>query len=261
RNSWQKVAPSAGSANALAKAYKQDVLRKLYEAEETFRKDLEAVEKTLDPLIRQYKVKALDMTLARFEKYRQRAISARFIVISTQSSISSASSTATTTDSISTKESSRNDGRPLDSSDISWKLLPKWDANWKKERDLEAFLKNMSNFRTMMEEAQEWNEMQTRFKDWQAPPLDELIQQAIEEQRLHPQDTGTGRYQRAVSFWTDIAYSSEVIASQRSKNQQDGRKDVSLSASENVVKKRSYQDSGKAKQDDNTGTGSFVPIC
>ncbi|KAG0197220.1 hypothetical protein BGX33_000840, partial [Mortierella sp. NVP41] len=187
-----KVAPSAGSADALAKAYKQDVLSKLYEAEETFRKDLEAVEKTLDPLIRQYKVKALDMTLAPFEKYRQRAISARFIVISTQSSISSASSTATTTDSISTKESSRNDGRPLDSSDISWKLLPKWDANWKKERNFEAFLKNMSNFRTMMEEAQDWNEMQTRFKDWQAPPLDELIQQAIEEQRLHPQDTGTG---------------------------------------------------------------------
>ncbi|KAK3808072.1 MAG: hypothetical protein J3R72DRAFT_464648 [Linnemannia gamsii] len=174
-------------------------MTKLQRAEEAFRKDLKDVESTLDPTLREYKVKALDMTIARYEKYHQRAISAGFIVKTTPSS---ASSTSTSTSAVGNlgKGSHQDDPRPLDSSEINWKLLPKWDVSWKKERDLEAFLKNMSNFRTIvtrkgnrpfaegacqcwlntfrhlggsvaeltsqMEEAQDWDEMQTWFKDW-----------------------------------------------------------------------------------------------
>ncbi|KAG0337630.1 hypothetical protein BG005_004010, partial [Podila minutissima] len=51
----------------------------------------------------------------------------------------------------------------------------------------------------------------------QAPPLDELIQQAVEEQRLHPHDSGTGKYQRAVPFLNNLAYHSKDVAAMRPK--------------------------------------------
>ncbi|KAF9367150.1 hypothetical protein CPB97_006222, partial [Podila verticillata] len=104
--------------------FKRDLLNKLQEAEATFRKDLEALELTIDPMIRQYKAKAVDMALAHFEKYQQRAIAAGFISPPSQSSISPPSLSISTSDRSTIPHLLKQDDRPLESSDINWKLLP-----------------------------------------------------------------------------------------------------------------------------------------
>ncbi|KAF9536190.1 hypothetical protein EC957_012224 [Mortierella hygrophila] len=182
-------------------AYEQDLMLKLHEAESSFRKDLEAAEQTLDLNIQRLKYMAVEMSLARFEKYQKRAIAAGFITSPSQPSASSSTSSTTSVESSLVKISSIDDGKPLDCSDINWQLLPKWNAEWKKERDLEAFLKIMSNFHTtitrsgkrpfaegvacqcwlssfrhlggsvselttQIEEARSWDAMQSCFKDW-----------------------------------------------------------------------------------------------
>jgi len=127
--------------------FKRDLPNKMQEAEATFHKDLEALELTIDPMIRQYKVKAVDMALAHFEKYQQCAIAAGFISPPSQSSISPPSLSISTSDRSTIPHLLKQDDRPLESSDINWKLLPKWDATWNKEQDLVTFLRNMANFR------------------------------------------------------------------------------------------------------------------
>ena len=78
--------------------FKRDLLNKMQEAEATFHKDLEALELTIDPMIHQYKSKAVDMVLACFEKYQQCAIAAGFISPPSQSSISLPSLSISTSD-------------------------------------------------------------------------------------------------------------------------------------------------------------------
>lgn len=68
-----------------------------------------------------------------------------------------------------------------------------------------------------------WTLSDIMIKHGHVPPL-ELIHQVVEEQRLHPLDAGTGRYQRAVSFINDIAYRSEDRVLMRSGSQDDRNK-------------------------------------
>ena len=144
-----RVLSQVQSVESSAQDYKRDLLGKLHQAEQRFRHDLEETERTVDPVIRQYKVRSLDMSWTSYEKYRQRAIVAGFITPST-SSQTSALSIPVTTDTTSDKDPTRIVAKPLECSDINLRLLPKWEADWKLERDLEAFLKNMSNFRKVV---------------------------------------------------------------------------------------------------------------
>ncbi|KAG0076340.1 hypothetical protein BGZ93_001153 [Podila epicladia] len=90
----------------------------MQEAEANFCKDLEALETTIDPMIQQYKAKAVDMALARFEKYQQRAIAEGFISPQSQPSISPSLLSTSTSDRWSASQSLKDDIRPLESSDI-----------------------------------------------------------------------------------------------------------------------------------------------
>src|ERR1700757_3105470 len=92
--------------------------------------------------------KAMEMSLARFTEYQQRAVHAGYIDPPSQPSATSTTSSSIK-DSMSVRELSKDDSvPPLESKDLNWKLLPKWNVAWKKENDLEAFLKTMSNFHT-----------------------------------------------------------------------------------------------------------------
>ena len=127
--------------------FKKDLFNKMQDAEMTFCKDLEALEVSIDPMIHQYKAKAVDMALAHFEKYQQCAVTARFISPLSQSSILPPSLLISTSDRSTIPQLPKQDDHLLESSDINWKLLPKWHATWNKERDLVTFLQNMANFR------------------------------------------------------------------------------------------------------------------
>jgi len=80
------------------------------------------------------------MALACFEKYQQHAVTAGFISPLSQSSILPPSLLILTSDRSTIPQTPKQDDCPLESSDINWKLLPKWDATWNKERDLVTFL-------------------------------------------------------------------------------------------------------------------------
>jgi len=107
-----------------------------------------------------------------------------------------------------------------------------------------------------------WTFSDLMIKYRQDPPLDELIQQAIEEQCLHPQDVGTGRYQHAVSFWNSIGYSPKDAAMQRSKDQEEIRSSVNPASSGNTGMKCNFPFAHKDKQEGHTELGTaFVPAC
>ena len=74
-------------------------------------------------------------------------------------------------------------------------------------------------------------------------------------QSLNPYDTGTGRYQRAVSFWNDIAYRSEDRALLRPGGQEERKKNDNPLVGKG---KRSFQEVAKGKEDDNKGTKSVL---
>jgi len=74
---------------------------------------------------------------------------------------------------------------------------------------------------------------------------------------LHPQNNGTGRYQRAVSFLGYITYRSEDRFSFRS-----GQEERENSGSSFGGKgKRSFQEVEQRKDSEMKGTSTFVPTC
>ncbi|KAG0320342.1 hypothetical protein BGZ97_000261 [Linnemannia gamsii] len=70
--------------------------------------------------------KSLDMLWSNYGKYRQWAILAGFI--SPTTSLLPPSTAPITSKVTSIKDSSTHDSRPLDCSDVNWKLLPRWEA-------------------------------------------------------------------------------------------------------------------------------------
>ena len=360
------------SADAQAKVQRRDIMGRLQEAEQSYRKDLEMLERTVDDTIRHFKTKALEMTYQRYVRYQQRAIAAGYIA--DPALLSSTAATSSTTTSV----HQDNNNTPIESKDINLKRIPVWDVQWKTEHDLEMFMTTMDNFwsttthsgkrsfaegvacqcwmatlknlggkafilATQIKNANSWDEMQSLFRDWfakgdktnnalffetlvwskempiarfgqmfksaaeangfltsaesedmriwlahrflrsfptswtfaelmtkhnQGPPLDDLIKQAIAEQRVHPNDCGTGKYQRVVPKLAELIANSGVTSFSKDRTSFGSQKEANAGSKPTDGRKRNLQEmatSDSTKKDVTCygcgGVGHIRPHC
>ncbi|KAI1286512.1 hypothetical protein EDD11_000382, partial [Mortierella claussenii] len=91
-----------------------------------------------------------------------------------------------------------------------------------------------------------WTFAELMTKHEQAPHLDDLIKQAIEEQRLHPLDGGIGRYQRPTPRVSEIMYvdsrrGNKSFSETDARGQPNNRMDAPTHSGQYMGRKRSYE--------------------